>query len=185
MANIFTRKAVTTILSDEALTTEERTERLFSLYGQALDDGYVSKSAADAAKNAAVEQAKTEAAKNIKAPDPKESQEYKDLQAEYSGFKARQEARSAPEYAGIKPKFFDAVYDMIDRKEGAKDLKEQITSIRENYAEYFSEDQGDDAGKQATGGKPHFGAETKGSQPSGKTGPSFMDTWGFVPPKEK
>ena len=30
---------------------------------------------------------------------------------------------------------------------------------------------------------PQFGGGTQGSAPTGKTGPSFMDTWGFVPKK--
>ena len=79
MAGIFTRKAIAAILNDEALTPEERTDQLFSLYGRALDDGYVTKSAAQAATNAAVETAKAEAVKDFKLPDVKESPEYKDL----------------------------------------------------------------------------------------------------------
>mgnify|MGYP007119939578 CR=1 FL=1 len=58
MASIFTRKAITQILADENLAPEERTERVFSLYGQALDEGFISKNQAQATLNAAIEQAK-------------------------------------------------------------------------------------------------------------------------------
>ena len=141
MANIYTRKAVSTIIGDEALTADEKTERLFSLYGQALDDGYVSKSAAQASQNAAVEKAKADALKDFKAPDAKESEEYKALQAEYDQYKAKQTARASEEFAGVKPKFFDAVYGMIDRADGAKPVKDQLEAIRSDYEEYFTAQQ--------------------------------------------
>ena len=51
MAGIFTRKEISKILSDENLTPDERSDQIFSLYGRALDDGYVTKGAAEAAQN--------------------------------------------------------------------------------------------------------------------------------------
>ena len=57
MAGIFTRKEVAKIMADENLTPEERTDAIFSLYGRALDDGYVTKKAAEAAQQAAVKTA--------------------------------------------------------------------------------------------------------------------------------
>ena len=142
MANIYTRKAVSTIIGDEGLTAEEKTERLFSLYGQALDDGYISKSAAQAAQNSAIEQAKADAMKEFKAPDVKESEEYKALLADYDQYKAKQEARASEDFAAVKPKFFDAVYSMIDRADGAKPVKDQLEAIRGNYEEYFADQSG-------------------------------------------
>lgn len=138
MANIYTRKAVSTIIGDEVLTADEKTERLFSLYGQALDDGYISKSAAQAAQNSAIEQAKADALKEYKAPDAKESEEYKSLLAEYDQYKAKQTARASEDFASVKPKFFDAVYGMIDRADGAKPVKDQLEAIRGEYEEYFT-----------------------------------------------
>ena len=41
MGNIMTRAAVTKIMADEGLTPEQRTEQIMSLYGRALDDGYI------------------------------------------------------------------------------------------------------------------------------------------------
>ena len=60
MAGIFTRKSISEIMSNEALTPEERTDQVFSLYGKALDDGYLTKGAAAAAQASAIEQAKAE-----------------------------------------------------------------------------------------------------------------------------
>ena len=104
MANIFTRKAISAILADENLTAEERTERVFSLYGQALDDGYLSKSAAQAAQAAAVEAAKADALKDVEAPNIKESEEYKALAGQFDAYKAMQTARTSDLYKDVKPK---------------------------------------------------------------------------------
>lgn len=171
----FGRKPVSDIVGDENLSAEEKVERIFALYGQALDEGYISKSAAQAAQAAAIEQAKQDALKGVEKPNVKESEEYKALMTEYDGYKAMQRARSSEDFSAVKPKFFETVYGMLDHADGAKPIKDQLTEIQGKYEEYF------------TGGeperKPTFGAPTKGSVPSGKEGPSFMDTWGFVPKK--
>jgi hypothetical protein len=173
MANVFTRKAINAILSDENLTSEERAERVFALYGQALDDGYIAKSAAQAAQAAAVEAAKADAVKDFKAPDVKDSAEYKALAGQFDAYKTMQAARTSADYASVKPKFFETVYGMIDKAEGAKPVAEQLSEIQGKYEEYFTPSEEPI--------KPTFGAPTEGKAPSGKTGPSFMDTWGFIP----
>ncbi len=177
MASIFTRKAVGAILNDENLTPEEKQERIFGLYGQALDEGYTSKSAAQATLNAAIEQAKADALKDVKAPNAKESDEYKALQQQFDAYKTMQAARTSEDFASVKPKFFETVYGMIDRADGAKPLAEQLTEIQGKYEEYFN------AQKDETQKTPQFGAPTHGGAPSGKTGTSFSDAWGFVPKK--
>ena len=177
MAGIFTRKAISAILNDDGLTPEERTDQLFSLYGRAIDDGYITKSAAQAAQDAAVTQAKADALKDFKAPDAKESAEYKALQQEFAAYKTMQTARDSEDFSIVKPKFFDTVYGMLDHADGAKPVKDQLAEIQGKYEEYFNTKEAEPTGK------PNFGAETKGSAPTGKTGSSFMDTWGFVPPK--
>lgn len=179
MANIFTRKAVGAILNDENLTAEEKTERLFGLYGQALDDGYTSKSAAQATLNAAIEQAKADALKDVKAPDVKESEDYKQLQASFDAYKEMQKARNSEDFAGVKPKFFETVYTLIDRTEGAKPVADQLKEIQGNYEEYFTTA----AKPEEQPRTPQFGGNPAGSVPSGKTGPSFADTWGYAPKK--
>ena len=133
MASIYTRKAVSAIVGDEGLTAEEKTERLFSLYGQALDDGYVSKSAAAAAQNSAIEQAKADALKDFEAPDPTQSDEYKKLLGERDMLRAI----GGKEFSAVKPKFREQVYGMLDRSEGAKSIEEQLKAIGEEYEEYL------------------------------------------------
>jgi hypothetical protein len=78
----------------------------------------------------------------------------------------------------VKPKFFETVYGMVDRKDGAKPVEEQLKGIRENYEEYFT---------PAQQQKPTFGAPVEGSMPKGETGAvkGFADAWGFVPKNNK
>ena len=66
---------------------------------------------------------------------------------------------------------------MVDRSDGAKPIAEQLQGIQGKFEEYFT------TPKEEPQKTPQFGGETKGSAPTGKTGPSFMDTWGFVPKK--
>jgi hypothetical protein len=167
-------------MSNDQLTPEERTDQVFSLYGRAIDDGFITKGAAAAAQASALEQAKTDWEKNITKPDPKESDEYKALRGEYDAYKAMQTARTSKEYEGVKPKFFETVYGMIDRGDGAKSVEEQLKGIRENYEEYFT------AAPAPAGQKPTFGAPTEGSMPKGDEGAvsGFAKAWGFVPDKK-
>lgn len=178
MADIFTRKALNEIMANEGLTPEQRTEQVFSLYGRALDDGYIAKRAAQQAQQTALDNAKAEWEKGVKVPDPKESDAYKQLQGQFDAYKQMQTARGSKEYEGVKPKFFETVYGMVDRGDGAKSVEEQLKGIRENYEEYFTPAQQQ---KQS----PTFGAPTEGSMPKGETGAvkGFTDAWGFGPRK--
>lgn len=175
MGNIFTRKALNEIMANEGLTAEQRTEQVFGLYGRALDDGYIAKTAAQQAQETALANAKAEWEKGLKTPDPKESDDYKALQGQFNAYKAMQTARSSKEYEGVKGKFFEQVYGMIDRNDGAKSVEEQLKGIREQYEEYFD--------APAAQPKPTFGAPTEGSMPKGETGAvkGFTDAWGFIP----
>ena len=137
MGNIMTRAAVSKIMGDESLTPEQRTEMVMGLYGRALDDGYVSKTAAQTAQETAISNAKAEWEKNIPKPDVKASDEYKALESEYAGYKAMQTARASDDYKGVKGKFFETVYGMVQKGEGAKPVAEQIAEIRKNFEEYF------------------------------------------------
>ena len=177
MGNIFTREALTKIMANEGLTPEQRTEQVFGLYGRALDDGYIAKSAAQQAQETALANAKTEWEKSIKTPDPKESDDYKQLQGQFDAYRQMQTARGSKEYEGVKGKFFETVYGMVDRKDGAKPVEEQLKGIREKYEEYFSPAQ-----QQS---KPTFGAPVEGGMPKGETGAvkEFTDAWGFGPRK--
>ena len=167
MAGIFTRNVLNKIMEDESLTPQQRTEQVYSLYGRALDDGFISKSAAQQAQEAAVERAKAEWEKGQTVPDPRQSDEYRALAGEFDAYRAMQQARTGKDYGGVKPKFFETVYGMVDRGEGAKPLAEQLAGIREQYEEYFIEKPADPAAgnpKPAptvvlpTGGSPAPGA---------------------------
>lgn len=172
MAGIFTRKQLSAILAEET-TPEEKADAIFSLYGRALDDGYVTKAAALADKEAAVEAAK----KDVKLPPITETGEYKALQAEFDGYKAMNNARNSADYSTVKPKFFEAVYNKIDRSENAKPVKEQLENIKQTYEEYFLP-------TEEPHKSPVFGAQTKGEPPKGDEGAAFGKYWNFVPRKE-
>lgn len=179
MSGIFTRNALRDILNDENLTAEEKAGQIFSLHGQAIDVGFVSKKAAETLKSEAVAEALQNAPKPDPA-DPKESEEYKALQAEFNGYKARQEARRSDDYKGVKSKFFDAVYDKVDRGETAKPIAEQLADLRKDYEEYFDAVVEEDQPDPPPSPKPQFGAPTQGGAPQGKQQSSFADGWGFV-----
>jgi hypothetical protein len=180
MANIFTRKALNEIMANEALTPEQRTEQVFGLYGRALDDGYIAKTAAQQAQQTALDNAKADWEKGIKLPDPKESDAYKQLQGQFDAYKQMQQARNSEDYKDVKPKFFETVYGMIDRADGAKPVTEQLDALRESYEEYFA------APKADPQPKPQFGAPVEGAMPKGEEGAvaEFGKAWGFVPQRK-
>ena len=139
MAGIFTRPEIAKILNDESLDADERLNRIMSLRGRDLDEGYITKGAA----KTAIEQAKADWEKNLPKPNILESDEYKALQTEYAGYKAMQEAKGSDDFKDVKGKFFETVYGMVDRNEGAKPVSEQLADIRKNYEEYFNPQQGE------------------------------------------
>ena len=133
MAGIYTRGAVDRIIRDGDLTEEQKTEQLFALYGRALDDGYISKSAAAEAQAAAVEAAKA----GVTVPDPVDpttTPEYLDLLKERDMLRAI----GGEDFAQVKPKFRQTVFGMLDRGEKAAAVAEQLAEIRKGYEEYFT-----------------------------------------------
>ena len=176
MAGIFTRKELSKILNDENLTPEERADSIFSLYGRSLDDGYITKGAAEAAQTAAIESARKEWENNLPKVNVLETEEYKKLQGEYEGFKTRTNARNSDDFKEVKPKFFDRVYDLIDRADGAKPVNEQLADMKKEFEEYFISPQASDPAP-----KPQFGAKPEGSMPKGEEGAvaAFTNAWNF------
>ena len=142
-----------------------------------MDDGFITKAAAEAAKAAAIDQAKADWEKNLPEVNVKESEEYKALQGEFDGFKAKQTARNSEDFKDVKPKFFDRVYDLISREDGAKSVGEQLADIRKDFEEYFLPV----ANEQNTP-KPQFGSPDKGTMPKGDEGAStaISKAWGFA-----
>lgn len=145
--------------------TDEQLEKVMTLHGTSMSD-YTLKSEVQAQIDAAV------AAKPAPALKVEDSEEYKKLLAENTKIKALQ----TDDFAGVKQNYREMVYDMLDHSEKHKPYTEQLPTIREKYAEMFTTDE---ASEQPT--KPQFGAPTQGSLPTGEKGPSFEDTWGFVP----
>jgi hypothetical protein len=180
MAGIFTRKALADILNNGDLTPEERADQIFSLYGRALDDGYITKNAAQAAQDAAIKTAQEAWQKDQKPVNVKEAPEYIELQNQFDGYRTKQTARTSAEYADVKPKFFDRVYDLIDRADGAKPVAEQLADLRKDYEEYFTATKADPAPNM-----PQFGAKPEGTMPKGEEGAvaAFANAWGFTPKK--
>jgi len=132
MPKIFTREALNKIMADENMTPDQRTEAVYGLYGRALDDGYIAKTAAQQAQQTALDNAKAEWEKGVTVPDPKESDAYKQLQGEFDAYKQMQTARTSKEFEGVKPKFFEQVYGMVNRGDGAEPVDKQLAGIRES-----------------------------------------------------
>ena len=139
MPGIFTRPKLLEILQDEALSNDERLDRIMSLRGRDLDDGYVTKTAAREDKDQAVADAKAEWEKNLPKPNILESDEYKALQNEFAGYRTMQETKGSDDYKDVKGKFFETVYGMVKRDEGAAPVADQMKTIREQWPEYFTE----------------------------------------------
>lgn len=136
MAGIYTRNEVDKIIRNSELTDEQKTEQLFALHGRALDDGYVSKRAAEDAKNQAVESAKA----GFKVPDPvdpKTTPEYMEIVRERDMLRAI----GGEDFSTVKPKFRETVFGMLDRGEKAAAVTDQLTGIKEKYEEYFIPEQ--------------------------------------------
>ena len=179
MAGIFTRTEVAKILNNADLTPEQRADEIFSLYGRAIDDGFVTKKAAETAQNAAIEAAKTEWEKAQTKPDPKQSQEYIELQAQFEGYKTKEAARNSDDFKTVKPKFFDEVYSRIDRTDGAKPVSEQIAEMKKSFEEFFVA--AENPTPQPAIKFPQFGAQPAGGMPSGAESASsaIAAAWNF------
>ena len=135
MAGIYTRNEVDKIIRNSELTDEQKTEQLFALHGRALDDGYVSKRAAEDAKTQAVEAAKA----GFKVPDPvdpKTTPEYMEIVKERDMLRAI----GGDDFQTVKPKFRETVFGMLDRGDKAASVADQLTGIKEKYEEYFVPD---------------------------------------------
>ena len=168
MAGIFTRGALDKIMNNAELTPEQRTEQVFSLYGRALDEGFVSKHDAEEAKNAAVDAAKA----GFKMPEPidvKTTPEYLELAKERDMLRAI----GGDDFASVKPKFREQVFGMLDMGKKAKPISEQLPGIQEKYEEYFI--------PKAEPPKPTFGAPVEGAMPKGNESAAngFTNAWGF------
>lgn len=85
-------------------------------------------------------------------------------------------AINGPAFEGVKPKFREQVYALLDRGDRARPVEAQLEAIRERYEEYFI-----DEGRSPR--LPRFGGPTRGSMPRGAVGAAeqFSQAWGFGP----
>ena len=79
-------------------------------------------------------------------------------------------------FEGVKPKFREQVYALLDRGRRARPVAEQLEAIRERYEEYFIPE-------AQPARLPRFGGPTRGSMPRGAIGAAdqFSRSWGFGP----
>lgn len=148
--------------------TDEQIEFVMTEGNRSLSANYTLTSDVENKIAAAVEAAKTAPVDVTKTPEYAEIMNERDMLRAIGG----------DDFAQIKPKFRETVFKMIDRSENAPALADQLKTIGEKYEEYFTPQQ-----PETPPVKPSFGAPTQGSAPTGRTGPSFMDTWNFVPKK--
>lgn len=164
----FTRK----FLIDNGVP-EDKVDAIMAERNRTLAD-YIPKSDVQAQIDAAVQAAQV----TPPSVDVKTLPEYQQLQAERDMLRAI----GGDDFATVKPKFREQVFSMLDRSEKAPAIADQLKGISEKYEEYFNPAQQPEETPPA--GKPSFGAPTQGSAPTGKTGPSFNDTWGFPTAKK-
>lgn len=155
----FTRKALTGLG-----LSEELVEKVMTLHGTSMSD-FIPKTELQTKINEAVEQAK----KDAPAPNIMESAEYRELLSERDMLRAL----GSDDFAGVKPKFREAVYKMIDREDGAKPVEEQLKTIAADYEEYFNPAEGD---KQPPN-TPQFATNVTGRMPKGDTKPTLEGIW--------
>lgn len=155
--------------------TDEQIDYIMTEANRSLSKNYVLTSDVQGQ----IDTAKAEWEKGQTVPDPTQSEAYKALQGDFTAYKQMQEARGSKDYEGVKPKFFETVYGMVDRGDGAEPVDKQLAGIREKYEEYFTP-------QRSQQKPPTFGAPVEGSMPKGDQGAvsAFSQAWGFVPQKK-
>ena len=147
---------------------EDKVDVILAERNRTLAD-YVPKSDVQAQIDSAVEAA----TKDVKAPeiDIKASPEYLELLGQNEKLAAFQ----TDDFLTVKAPYKDIVWGKLDHAEKHKPYGEQIEALKESMPDLFV--------TQEEPPKPSFGTAPKGAAPTGNAGPSFIDNWGFVPPK--
>ena len=163
----FTRK----FLIDHGVP-EDQVDAIMAARNQTLNDtlaGYVPKADVQKQIDAAVA-----AVPKPDPIDPVTTDAYKALARERDMLRAI----GGDEFSGVKPKFREQVFGMLDRGEKAKPIKDQLAGIKEKFEEYF-------VPQEEPSKKPQFGAPLEGSMPKGEEGAvaAFSNAWGFTPKK--
>lgn len=148
--------------------SDEQIEYIMTESGRSLSANYTLTSDVQAQIDAAVKAATPEPV------DVKTSPEYAELQRERDMLRAI----GGDDFSGVKPKFREQVFGMLQTGEDAKPVAEQLTGIREKYEEYFIP-------QEQPAPKPQFGSPDKGVMPKGNEGAAdaLAKAWGFGPNK--
>jgi hypothetical protein len=101
----------------------------------------------------------------------KESPEYLELLGQNQKLTAFQ----TDDFSTVKAPYKDIVWSKLDHAEKHKPYAEQIEELKGSMPDLFV--------TQDEPPKPSFGTAPKGAAPTGNAGPSFADSWGFVPQK--
>ena len=146
--------------------TEDQIEYIMTESGRSLSTNYVLSSDVQSRIDEAVKAAQPQPI------DVKTTPEYAELQNERDMLRAI----GGDDFAGVKPKFREQVYGMLDHGADAKPVSEQLTGIKEKYDEYFV------VQEQPTQPKPQFGSPDKGAMPKGDEGAvtAISKAWGFA-----
>lgn len=145
--------------------TDDQIEYIMTESGRSLSANYVLSSDVQSRIDEAVKAA-------APAPiDVKTTPEYAELQHERDMLRAI----GGEDFAGVKPKFREQVFSMLQTGDDAKPVSEQLTGIREKYDEYFIPQE------QPNQPKPQFGSPDKGTMPKGDEGAVsvFTKAWGI------
>jgi hypothetical protein len=107
--------------------TKDQIEYIMTESGRSLSANYVLASDVQSRIDEAVKAVKPEPV------DVKTTPEYMEVVGERDMLRAI----GGEDFAGVKPKFREQVYGMLQTGTDAKPVAEQLTGIRENYEEYF------------------------------------------------
>lgn len=145
---------------------EDKVDVILAERNRTLKD-YIPQSDVQAQIDAAVEAAK----KDAPPADVTTSAEYIALLGENAKLRAFQ----GDDFANVKAPYRDIVWEKLDHAEKHKPYTEQLQELQGSMPDLFA--------TKEEPPKPSFGAQPQGSVPSGNTGPSFMESWGFIPQK--
>lgn len=145
--------------------TDEQIEYIMTESGRSLSANYTLTSDVQSRIDEAVK-----AAQPVPV-DVKTSPEYTELAHERDMLRAI----GGEDFAGVKPKFREQVFNMLESGDDAKPVSEQLTGIREKYEEYFIPQE------QPNNPKPQFGSPDKGTMPKGNESAvdALSKAWGF------
>lgn len=144
--------------------SDDQIEYIMTESGRSLSANYTLTSDVQAKIDEAVQAAKPQEI------DVKTTPEYTELQNQVNMLRTI----NGDDFAGVKPKFREQVYGMMDHGPEAKPAAEQLPGIREQFEEFFIPQE------QPTP-KPQFGSPDKGAMPKGNDSAveALTKAWGF------